>query len=71
MFGFASKIYCVLKDKKVKTKTAKDCLDFSLIPIEGEDGAMFAVNTLFNDKYVPTCDHCYYNDKVGCHPPKN
>ncbi len=65
MFGFGSKIYCVLKDKKVNAKSAKDCLDFSMIATEGNSNPM---DTLFNDKYVPTCNHCYYNDKVGFHP---
>ena len=65
MFGFASKIYCVLKEKKLKENSAKDCLDFSLVATEGNIKPM---DTLFNDKYIPTCDHCYYNDKVGFHP---
>lgn len=68
MFGFGSKIYCVLKEKKVKEKSAKDCLEFSAMPPRGENGAMFAMNVFNDDKYVPTCKHCYYNKEVGYHP---
>jgi hypothetical protein len=64
MFGFSSKIYCVFKEKKVKTKSAKECFEFSLVSTNGNN----AMDRLFNDKYVPTCDHCYYNSKVGFHP---
>ena len=67
MFGFGLKIYCTLKEKKVKTKIAKDCFDFSLVSTTNNINPM---DTLFNDKYVPTCDHCFYNNKVGFHPTK-
>ena len=65
MFGFGSKIYCTLKEKKVKAKRVKDCRDFSLVSTTENTNPM---ETLFNDKYVPTCDHCFYNNKVGFHP---
>jgi len=67
MFGFGSKIYCTLKEKKVKAKSAKDCRDFSLISTTDNTNPM---ETLFNDKYVPTCNHCFFNNKVGFHPTK-
>jgi hypothetical protein len=65
MFGFSSKIYCVLKEKKVKEKSVKSCHDFSLVSTEGNSNPM---DTLFNEKYVPTCKHCFYNKEVGFHP---
>ena len=61
MFGFGSKIFCNLKQKKVKKKTARSCSDFmASIPPAGVNPAQHAL-TVMSKKYKPTCDHCSYN----------
>ena len=61
MFGFSSKVYCTLKEKKVKKSIAKTCPDLTLAsPPKGMNGATFGIMVARRDKKIYNCEHCAY-----------